>query len=163
MSLDTTKIDSGKVVTFRYVLSDDDGTIIDRSDEGMPYLHGAGNIVPGLERELQSRSVGDKFRTTIQPADGYGERTAPVQRIPREAFPDDLDIEVGMQFVADAGEGPIPLWVVGTSDGAVEVDMNHPLAGIALTFDVEVLAIRDATAEELEHGHPHGPDGHHHH
>jgi FKBP-type peptidyl-prolyl cis-trans isomerase SlyD len=166
MDLSTEKVAAGKVVTFRYTLTGEDGEVLDQSDmTGMPYLHGAGNIVPGLEREMEDRLVGDKFRAVIPPEDAYGDRDAPLQKIPRGAFPDDMQIEVGMQLLAQADddEDPIPLWVVGTDAEAIEVDLNHPLAGMTLTFEVEVIGIREATDEELAHGHVHGPDAHQHH
>jgi FKBP-type peptidyl-prolyl cis-trans isomerase SlyD len=158
-------ISSGKVVTFKYTLTADDGTVLDESgDEGMPYLHGAGNIVPGLEKQMLSKGVGDKFRAVVEPEDAYGERVAPTQKIPRSAFPDDVQLEEGMQFFAESPEGDaMPMWVVGVSDDTVEVDLNHPLAGITLTFEVEVIGIREATEEELAHGHPHEPGHEHHH
>lgn len=159
------RVSSGKVVSLRYTLTDTEGTVLDQSgDEPMDYLHGEGNIVPGLERELEGRAVGDKFRAVVSPEDGYGERDGESQQIPRSAFPDGAELEVGMQVVAETPEGDaFPLWVVGTSATHVELDPNHPLAGETLTFDVEVLGVRQATEEEMEHGHVHGPGGHHHH
>jgi len=159
------RITSGKVVTMRYRLTGPDGKTLDESGaEGMEYLHGAGNIVPGLEKQLGGRTVGDAFEAVVLPAEGYGERQGGPQKVPRTSFPDDVEIEVGMEFIAQRPEGdPMTLWVVGVSSDSVEIDANHPLAGMTLTFDVEVLAIRSATKDEIAHGHPHGPDGHHHH
>lgn len=160
-------ISDGMVVAIHYVLKDEDGDLLDSSEEGEPlsYLHGAGNIVPGLERELAGKNVGDKVRAVVSPTDGYGERTGPEpQEIPRAQFPDDMELAEGMQFFARGpGGAELALWVVGLDDENVLVDHNHPLAGITLHFDVEVVSTRPATAEELEHEHPHGPDGHHHH
>lgn len=155
----------GKVVTMRYVLTGQDGKVLEESGaEGIDYLQGAGNIVPGLETQMVGRAVGDKLKAVVLPADGYGERRGKPQKVPRTAFPEDVDLEVGMEFMAEDPNGdPMPLWIVGVSSDSVEVDGNHPLAGLTLTFDVEVLAIRPATQDELAHGHPHGPDGHHHH
>ena len=145
----------------------DAGDVIDSSRGGDPleYLHGEGGIVPGLERALSGKAAGDALQVTIPPADGYGEPTGPgPQSVPRDAFPDDVDLEVGMQFFAPGPAGrPVPVWITEIHDGHVAVDINHPLAGASLHFEVEVVAIRDATEDELDHGHPHGPDGHGHH
>jgi FKBP-type peptidyl-prolyl cis-trans isomerase SlyD len=159
------QIAPGKVVTLKYTLTGEDGKILDQSGaEGIDYLHGAGNVVPGLETQMLGRAVGDKLKAIVAPADGYGERRGTPQKVPRTAFPDDVELEVGMEFMAEDPAGdPMPLWIVGVGKDDVEVDANHPLAGLTLTFDVEVLAIRPATGDEIAHGHPHGPDGHHHH
>ena len=158
-------IGPGKVVTIKYTLTGKDGKILDESgDEGMEYLHGADNIVPGLEKKLLGRAVGDKLNAVVSPDEGYGERQGSTQKIPRSSFPGDVDVEVGMEFMAEGpGGDPMPVWVVGVSGNSVEIDRNHPLAGMTLTFDVEVLAIRAATKDEMAHGHPHGLGGHHHH
>jgi len=154
------------IVTINYALRNDAGDMLDTSAGGEPlsYLHGAGNIVPGLERELSGKNVGDKVSAVVAPADGYGERTGPgPQPIPRAQFPDDADLEEGMQILARGPSGQsFVLWVVGLDEQSVFVDHNHPLAGETLHFEVEVVGVRAATAEELEHQHPHGPDGHHH-
>ena len=159
------KVGSGQVVTIKYTLTDPNGKVIDESgDEGMDYLHGSENIVPGLEKQLEGRTVGDKLKAVVSPADGYGERKGAPQKLPRSAFPEDVDIEVGMEFMAEGPSGdPMPVWVVGVTPTSVEIDRNHPLAGVTLTFDVEILTIRAATKDEQSHGHPHGPGGHHHH
>ena len=156
-----------KVVTIHYTLRDEKGQIIDSSRGGDPldYLHGHGGIVPGLERALNGKGVGEVVQISVLPKDGYGEPVGPGPRsVPRDAFPDDVDLEVGMQFFAPGPKGkPIPVWVTSVHADHVHVDVNHPLAGATLHFDVEVMAIRDATADELSHGHAHGHDGHHHH
>jgi FKBP-type peptidyl-prolyl cis-trans isomerase SlyD len=159
------RVSDGKVVTIKYVLTGPDGKILDESGpEGMEYLHGASNIVPGLEKQLQGRAVGESLKAVVLPADGYGERRGGTQNVPRTSFPDDFEIEVGMEFMAESPEGdPMPLWVVGLGPDTVEIDANHPLAGLTLAFDVEILGIRPATPDEIAHGHPHGPEGHHHH
>src|SRR5438445_11949503 len=161
----TDAVAKGKVVTLQYRLTGEDGKLLDESDpEGMEYLHGADNIVPGLERKITGRVVGDKLSVVVTPEEGYGTRVGGPQRVPRDSFPDDVDLEVGMQFLAEgAGGKPMPVWVVGVTPTEVEIDANHPLAGVTLSFEVEILAIRAATADELAHGHPHGPEGHHHH
>ena len=157
----------GKVVSIHYTLKDDDGEVVDSSSGGEPleYLHGAGNIVPGLEAAMKGKTIGDKFNVKVPPADGYGEVVGNGPRpVPRSAFPDDVEIEEGMQFFVRGPDGePFPVWVAEVSDEQVLIDANHPLAGENLNFEVEVVGIRDATEEEVEHGHPHGPEGHHHH
>ena len=159
-------IADGQVVVMQYTLRGDDGELLDSSspDDPMTYLHGADNIVPGLEKALDGKGVGFKGKVTVSPEDGYGERDEDEEpdAIPRKAFPPDMDIEPGMTFMA---EGPndehAPIWIVGIEGDTVLVDSQHPLAGKTLHFEVEVIAIRTATADELAHGHPHGPDGGH--
>ena len=159
-------VSDGMVVTINYALRNSEGDLLDASGEGEPlsYLHGAGNIVPGLERELSGKQTGDKVHAVVPPAEGYGERSGPgPQPVPRERFPDDTDLVEGMQILASGPSGQsFALWVVGVDDGQVFLDQNHPLAGVTLHFDVEVTGVRSATAEELSHGHPHGPEGHDH-
>jgi FKBP-type peptidyl-prolyl cis-trans isomerase SlyD len=162
-----TAIADGKVVVLHYTLRDGNGAIIDGSEEDEPlaYLHGAHNIVPGLERALAGQSAGYAGKITVAPADGYGERVdTPPQPVPRASFPAHVELEPGMRFTA---QGPnnqhVPIWVVRIESDKVLVESQHPLAGATLHFEVKVLEVRDATPDELEHGHPHGPDGHHHH
>ena len=158
-------IAENKVVTLHYTLTDDAGTVIDKSDDGsFLYLHGASNIIPGLENALTGKSSGDELKVTVSPEEGYGERDdARKEEVPREMFPADTDIEPGMQFHAEGPEGQmITVTVAEVSDDTVTVDGNHPLAGVQLNFDVKVVEVRDASAEELEHGHVHGPGGHEH-
>ena len=162
----STTIAAGKVVSVHYTLRDDDGEVIDSSAGGEPldFLHGAGNIVPGLERQLTGKQVGDKVTAVVPPEEAYGMPEGPgPQPVPRSSFPDDVELESGLQFFARGPSGDrIPLWVVEVTDDTVLVDGNHPLAGMTLHFDVEVVGLRDATAEEQAHGHPHGEGGHHH-
>jgi FKBP-type peptidyl-prolyl cis-trans isomerase SlyD len=160
-------IADGQVVIMQYTLRADDGTVLDEStpDDPMAYLHGAENIVPGLEKALEGKAVGFKGKITVSPEDGYGEREEDEpDAIPRAAFPPDMEIEPGMTFMA---EGPnnehAPIWVLAVEGDKVIVDSQHPLAGKTLHFDVEVIGIRPATRDELAHGHPHGADGHDHH
>jgi FKBP-type peptidyl-prolyl cis-trans isomerase SlyD len=160
-------ITDGKVVTLHYTLRDDKSEIIESSVGGEPmlYLHGAQNIVPGLEKALAGQGVGFKGKVTVPAAEAYGERVdVPPQVVPRTAFPAHVELEVGMSLLA---RGPnnqqVPVWVVAVEADKVLVESQHPLAGVTLNFDVEVLSVRDATAEEQAHGHPHGEDGHHHH
>lgn len=160
------QIRAGKVAAFHYTLTGTDGKVLDTSSGGDPltYLHGADNIVPGLEREMEGKQVGDQFQVTVDPVDGYGERQGDPQPVPRDRFPSHLDIQPGMQFQAQTEGGDvIPLWVDRVDGGTVYVDENHPLAGVTLHFAVQVVSVRDATAEEMAHGHVHHGDGHHHH
>jgi FKBP-type peptidyl-prolyl cis-trans isomerase SlyD len=152
------------VVSFHYTLTDEQGTVIDKSeDQPLVYLHGASNIIPGLENALVGKVVGDKLTVTVQPADGYGEyQPEMVQDVPRNLFQGVDNIEVGMQFQAQADDGMQVVTVKDVTDEVVIVDGNHPLAGQTLNFDVEIVEIRDASAEELQHGHAHGAGGHHH-
>jgi len=162
-----TTIAAGMVVQFHYTLTDPDGNELDSSSGGEPltYLHGADNIVSGLERQLAGRAVGDAFEAVVPAREGYGERQGPgPQPLPASTFPEGVDVMPGMHFIAtdeDSGNDVL-LWVMKVEDDQVWVDVNHPLAGVELRFAVEVVGIRDATEEEVAHGHPHGPGGHHH-
>lgn len=151
-----------KVAVINYTLTDDDGKIIDQSTEGgFSYLHGANNIIPGLEKELEAKRAGDKLNVTIEPTDAYGERDLEkIQKIPREMFPPDIDIQPGMSFRGQTGQGQTVLvTITAVESDQVVVDGNHPLAGMRLHFALEVVDVRDATDEEIAHGHLHGPDG----
>ena len=153
------------VVAIRYILRNDAGTTIDASTEGEPltYLHGNGNLIPGLERALEGKRVGDKLSVMVPPADAYGVVNDDlVQDVPRDAFQGVDQIEVGMQFQAQSNQGPTSVLVTKVTPDLITVDGNHPLAGQNLNFEVEIAEVRAATAEELEHGHVHGPGGHHH-
>jgi len=159
------KIADNHVVTLNYILTDNEGEVIDQAqDSSFVYLHGAQNIIPGLEKELIDKSVGDKFIVNVSPEDGYGHRDdSRVESVPRDMFPEDQKIDPGMVFHAEGPNGEsITVTVLEITDESVKIDSNHALAGVELNFDVEVMAIRDAEAVELEHGHVHGPDGHHH-
>jgi FKBP-type peptidyl-prolyl cis-trans isomerase SlyD len=166
-SMSDAKAGDGKVVSIHYTLRDDDGDVIDSSSGGEPldYLHGGGNIVPGLEAAMDGKQVGDQFKVSVKPQDGYGElHDDGVKTVPRSAFPKGAELEAGMQFFVRGPDGePFPVWVKEVHPDRVVIDANHPLAGENLHFEVEVVGIRAATEDEVEHGHPHGPDGHHHH
>ncbi|MCA9709604.1 MAG: FKBP-type peptidyl-prolyl cis-trans isomerase [Myxococcales bacterium] len=155
-----------KVAFIHYTLTNDDGDEIDtsRGGEPMPYLHGADNIVPGLERQLEGRRVGDRFEAVVDPEDGYGSPSGrPLQPVPLEAF-EGVEPQPGMPLVVENDDGEqLQFWIDSVSDEAVMLTADHPLAGVTLHFDVEVIEIRDATPAELEHGHAHSGDGHHHH
>jgi len=158
-------ISQDQVVSIHYTLRDDAGEIIDSSAEGEPlsYLHGHGNLVPGLERELTGRKPGDRLQLKIAPTDGYGEYDRElVQRVPRRALKGIADVRVGMRLQAHSPQGPRAVTVTQVSGDLVTLDGNHPLAGRNLNFEVEVAAVRPATEEELAHGHVHGAGGHHH-
>lgn len=159
------QISKHKVATIDYTLTDKSSTVIDSSDGGEPlsYIHGIGNIIPGLEAALAGKNPGDTLKVSIPPADAYGERDPSLtQTVSRDRFESAEDIRVGMQFQAESEAGPMVVTVVDITDENVVVDGNHPLAGMTLNFDVKVLDVRDATEEELNHGHVHGPGGHHH-
>lgn len=153
------------VASFHYTLTNDAGAVLDSSRERGPlaYLHGAGNIVPGLEKALTGKKTGDKLTVDVVPEEGYGARIPDlVQEVPRSAFNGVQKIEPGMQFQAESNMGPITVTVTAVGDDKVTVDGNHPLAGETLHFDVEITEVREASDEETQHGHVHGPGGHHH-
>jgi FKBP-type peptidyl-prolyl cis-trans isomerase SlyD len=162
---DKATIADGKVVTLDYVLRDDEGTELDSSASGEPlcYLHGAGNVLPGLEAGLVGHALGDHLEIVVDPEEGFGEHDPRgIQRVSRDTFPPDTPLRVGLEFEAEGPDGDAILGrVLEVSDDEVTIDLNHPLAGVTLCFDVTVAAVRDATSEELAHGHPHGADGHH--
>ena len=161
------QIAQDKVVLFHYTLTNDAGEVLDSSDGGEPlaYLHGQGNIVAGLEKALDGRTAGEKLSVRVEPAEGYGLRAAAlVKQVPRRSFGSAGNIKPGMQFQAQLERGQTRVVTVTAVKGdMVTVDGNHPLAGQSLNFAVEITEVRDATSEELEHGHVHGPGGHHHH
>ena len=159
------KIRKQRVVILDYTLTGDDGQIIDESHDGsFGYLHGAGNIVPGLEKALDGKKSGETLRVVIEPADAYGERDlARIQRVPRDRFPADTQLKPGMRWQTHAEAGhPQVVTLTGIDGTDIIVDANHPLAGQRLHFDVTVLSVRSAKKQEIIHGHVHGPGGHHH-
>jgi FKBP-type peptidyl-prolyl cis-trans isomerase SlyD len=153
------QVTDNMAVSIHYTLKNDEGEIIDSSEgsEPLAYLHGGGNIISGLERALHGKQAGDKFNVRIEAEDAYGEfMDDRVQVIPRSMFEGIDTVEVGMQFHADVSSGPGVVTVIAIEGDAVTIDGNHPLAGVPLTFDVEVVEVRLATQEELAHGHIHG-------
>lgn len=159
------KAAAGMVVTMHYTLTDDQGEILDSSSGSDPlaYLHGAQNIIPGLERALEGAAAGHKAKVTVTPAEGYGEKDpAAVFEAPREHFPPDMELTPGVRVSADGPQGPISFLVVSVNEKTATLDGNHPLAGQTLHFSVEIVEVRAATDEEKEHGHVHGEGGHHH-
>jgi len=160
------KIGEDKVVSIHYTLTDSGGSVLDSSSGNEPllYLHGAGNIIPGLESALEGKVSGDKLSVTVDPEQGYGTRDERlVQAVPRSAFKGVEQLAPGMQFQAQGPQGTRLVVITQVTADIVTVDANHPLAGQTLHFEVEVTEVREATSEELEHGHVHGPGGHHHH
>ena len=154
-----------QVVSIHYTLRDDAGEVIDASAAGAPlaYLHGHGNLIPGLERELTGKSAGDRLQVKIAARDGYGEYdSALVQRVPRRALKGVPNLKVGMRLQTQGGHGARAVTVTQVVGDMVTLDGNHPLAGKNLNFEVQIAAVREATAEELTHGHVHAPGGHHH-
>lgn len=159
------KIAANCVALIHYTLKDDSGAVLDSSSGGEPlaYLHGAGNIVPGLEKALEGKGEGEKFSVKVAPEEGYGVRDENmVQKVPRRAFQGVKDIRAGMRFNAQTPNGHATVTVVSVMGDMVTIDGNHALAGQNLNFDIEVTKVREASAEELMHGHVHGPGGHSH-
>jgi FKBP-type peptidyl-prolyl cis-trans isomerase SlyD len=159
-------IKKDSVVSLSYTLKNENGEELDRSEAANPmvYIHGHGHIVPGLENVLEGLAVGDKKQVTVSPDEGYGDVQPQLRmKVARDKFPAEVKIEPGMQFSSKMEDGKeIPFTVMGTEGEDVLLDGNHPLAGKTLDFSVEVVEVRSATAEELQHGHVHGPGGHHH-
>jgi FKBP-type peptidyl-prolyl cis-trans isomerase SlyD len=146
------------VVSIHYTLTDDDGNVLDSSKDSDPlnYLHGANNIIPGLENALIGKSAGDSMQVTVSPEEGYGVKSDElIQTVPRAAFEGIDDIQPGMQFQAQGPQGAMMITVTAVDGDDITVDGNHPLSGKTLHFDVSVEGIREATEEELEHGHVH--------
>jgi FKBP-type peptidyl-prolyl cis-trans isomerase SlyD len=154
------------VVAIDYTLSNDAGEVIDSSAGAEPlvYLHGAGNIIAGLENALAGKTVGDELEVSIEPEDAYGEYSAElITNIGREMFEGVEELEVGMQFHASAPDGGMQIVTVREVEGdQVTIDGNHPLAGQQLNFKVKVVEVRAASEEEVAHGHVHGAGGHQH-
>lgn len=159
------QISNNTAVSIHYTLTKDDGEVIDSSlgNDVLSYLHGTGSIISGLEKALDGKNAGDRFTAHIPASDAYGlileDR---VQVISRDMFEGIDNIEVGMQFNADVSEGPGIVTVIAIDGDDITIDGNHPLAGMPLNFDIEVVEVRPATEEEIEHGHIHGADGHQH-
>lgn len=159
------EIAADRVVLIHYTLKDDAGAVIDSSAgaEPLAYIQGHGNLVAGLEKALEGKQDGDAVAVSVAPADGYGKRDAAlVQRVPKRAMQGSGEIKKGMQFQARTDDGMRMFTVTAVVGDMVTLDGNHPLADKTLHFDVQVVNVRAATAEELEHGHVHGAGGHHH-
>ena len=160
------QIAANKAVSIDYTLTNDDGEVLDSSVGGAPlvYLHGAGNIIPGLEKALEGKQAGDELNVSIEPEEAYGEYLAElVSTLNRSLFEGVDELEVGMQFHASGPDGSMQIVTIKALEGdEVTVDGNHPLAGQRLTFQVKVVNVRDASDEEIAHRHIHGEGGHHH-
>ena len=156
------KISKDRIVSIDYTLKDVNGEVIDTSDGRAPldYIHGSGSIIQGLENALEGKAVGDELTVTISPEEAYGLRDDSLaQSVDRKIFETEEDLQVGMQFQAPSEQGMMIVTVTEIKDDSVTVDTNHPLAGETLHFDVAVVDVRDATEEELGHGHAHGSGG----
>lgn len=152
-----------RVTCFHYTLRNDAGEVVDSSSgkEPLAYLHGHNNIVPGLEKELEGHQAGDSLQVTVEPEEAYGQRQeALVQEAPRNAFKEIDGLAPGMHLQVEGPSGPTIITVTEVGEETVTIDANHALAGETLHFEVEITDVREAEAEELDHGHPHGPDGH---
>lgn len=159
------QVSSDKVVLIHYTLKDDAGEVVDTSDGGEPlaYIQGHGNLVPGLEKALEGKEKGSKLVVSVSPEEGYGKHDAKlIQRVPKRSMQSAGQIKKGMQFQARTEDGMRVFTVTALVGDMVTLDGNHPLADKTLHFAVEIMEVRDATTEELEHGHVHGAGGHHH-
>lgn len=159
------QIAKNSVVSIDYTLTDDAGTVLDSSKGQAPlaYIQGAGNIIPGLEEALEGKQAGEQLKVSVPPEKGYGPRNeAMTQKVPRNMFDTQQEIKPGMRFHAESEHGTHTVTVTAVDEEQVTVDGNHPLAGKTLNFDVSIVEVREATKDELSHGHVHGPDGHHH-
>ncbi|NOX67253.1 MAG: peptidylprolyl isomerase [Chlorobi bacterium] len=158
-------IENGKVASIDYTLTNDTGETLDTSvgREPLTYLQGHQNIIPGLEKALEGKSAGDKIKVTVPPEEAYGTTNpALVQVVSKDVFQGVDNIEVGMSFQAQGDGGPIIVTVTKIEEDQITIDGNHPLSDMTLTFDVEIKDVRDATEEEITHGHIHGPEDHEH-
>ena len=158
-------IEKNRVALIHYTLTDDNGQVIDSSAGGEPlaYIQGHGNLVPGLEKALEGKKDGNTVAVSIAPADGYGVRDeALIQRVPKRSLQGAGEIKKGQQFQARTDDGMRLFTVKAVVGDMVTLDGNHPLADQTLNFDVNIVSVREATSEELEHGHVHGAGGHHH-
>ena len=155
------QITKNKVAAIHYTLRDNEGKILDSSDGRDPlyYIHGIGNLIPGMEENLEGKIIGDKFEIKISPDKGYGDLNPQlIQKVPIDAF-GGQEVKEGMRFQTDRGT-VVRVTDVGKEN--VTVDANHPLAGVELNFKVEIMEVRSATEDEIQHGHVHGPGGQHH-
>jgi FKBP-type peptidyl-prolyl cis-trans isomerase SlyD len=159
------EIMADRVVLIHYTLKDDQGAVLDSSVGGEPlaYIQGHGNLVAGLEKALEGKQDGDVVATSVAPADGYGIHDEKlIQRVPKRALQGAGELKKGMQFQARTDDGMRLFTVTAVVGDMVTLDGNHPLADQTLNFDVQIVNVREATGEELEHGHVHGTGGHHH-
>lgn len=159
-------LEENKVVTFNYTLKDENGELLDSTEKGGPFSFITGNkqVLPGLEEALGSMIIGSKKNVKLIATDAYGEYDeGAVQKVKRNLFPEEAELEIGMTYFAHSPEDQhLQFVVTEIENDEITVNFNHPLAGKHLEFDVELLDVRDATPEEMQHGHVHGPGGHHH-
>ena len=159
------KIEKNKVVSIHYTLTDNAGNVLDSSEGKTPlaYIQGVGQLIPGLEKELDGKEQGEKMKVTVEPADAYGEfREDMVFEVGKDGFQGEEELKEGMQVEVELEQGKSIAVVSKIEDENVTLDLNHPLAGQTLNFDVEITEVKEATEEELSHGHVHGPGGHQH-
>lgn len=159
------KVANGMVVSMYYLLTDENNDTLDTTEGGdaFAYLHGHGNIIPGLEQGLEGLEIGNKAHVVVLPAQGYGPRNPEaVIQVPLSEFPEDMELTPGGRVMMEGPEGDVVLTIAAIDDGMVTLDANHPLAGMILHFDIQIVGLRPATEEEIEHGHVH-VEGHHHH
>ncbi len=159
------KVTKNTVVSIDYTLRNKEGEVLDTSSGRTPlvYLHGVGQLIPGLENELEGKEKGSSLNVVIAPADAYGERHDSLYHVvPKSGFTGDEEMHVGMQVQLETDNGPAIAVISNIEGEEVTLDLNHPLAGVELHFDVDVVELREATADEISHGHVHGPGGHHH-
>ena len=159
------KVEQNKVVSLNYTLKNSEGLLIDTSEgrEPLVYLHGVGGLIPGLESELEGLEANTKVDVVIKPEDAYGTRRDDLMHVvSKDGFQGDEEMQVGMQVQLDTENGPMVAMIAKIEDKEVTLDLNHPLADMTLHFNVEVLDVREATADEISHGHAHGPGGHNH-
>ena len=156
-------VTNGQVVSMEYTLRVD-GKVVDSSEgaEPLQYLHGAANIVPGLEREIEGMALGESKKVIVEPLEGYGEMDEEAYAdVPRSEFPDDMPLQPGVEMQLTTPDGqPMYARIESVEGETVTLNMNHPLAGAELHFDVKVVGLRDATKEEMDHGHAHDGHGH---
>lgn len=158
------KISDNKIASLSYTLKNDDGAVLDKADNESPflYMHGTGGIIKGLEKALENKQVDDTFNLIVAPEEAYGERDPNLtEAVPRTMFEgiEDENLVAGAQFHAQTAQGTQIITIADVEGDMVKIDANHPLAGETLHFDVAILDVRDATEEEIAHGHPHAPGG----
>lgn len=159
------KAEANSVVIFHYDLTDADGSKVEssRGREPLAILHGAGNVIPGVEAAMEGRGAGERFSVTVPPEQGYGARRENfTQRVPKKYFRDADKLKPGMQTMLSTADGPRVVTVSKVGQTVIDVDLNHPMAGRTLNFDIEIMEVREASEEEKAHGHVHGPGGHDH-
>jgi FKBP-type peptidyl-prolyl cis-trans isomerase SlyD len=157
-------IEKNQVVLFHYSVRDEQDNVVEDSHGGEPnaYLHGHGGIIKGLEEALEGRDAGDTFSVTVTPDKAYGPRKPDaIQRVPIKHLMGAKRWKAGMVAQVQTEHGPRHVVVAKVGHKFADVDTNHPMAGRTLTFDIEIIEVRDADAEEIAHGHAHGPGGHH--